>query len=280
MWTIILNIFQAIGGSLFSKFADPIFSGIKKYWKGLLILLVIAGLCVFGYLKYKAMQDAIVFWQNESAKYKGIIKLREGVYEAQVQKVKEIELKNKELQKRLSETGREARFYEELTLIYKAKFDSIRTKPAYVVYKTDTLYKGMDSTDRAFDVSFDNQLFLKGYFQTQGEYLLFIKELILKMQLDILISQDDYDVWHWNIDTHSKYLVPENVKISLVEAPRKWEYFYGATILGIAQPSLAMKGIDLTAGLKRGTYGVSLHTQFQQGGQPYYGIGIIKFGVF
>lgn len=270
MWKVILELTKQIFSSLV-----PVGKFLLKHWKVMLPIIVIAVMVIYGLLRFRAYENEIRDWKNQAGKYRGLYEVTDNKYETQAIEVKKLKIDNEYLRERLEDTDRKAKMYAEMCFEYKARLDAIDTEPRGrdTVWLKDSTK--VDPRDRVFNEIFNNELTLKGYFQPYHPYKLFITELKLLFGIDILLAQDEDDVWFYTIDTKSDYLVPRNVNVQVKpNEPRKWFMYYG--IDGIFMHSWDWKGLSGRVGIGYGTWGLNIGCTAVEGLRPSLNIGIQK----
>ena len=280
MWSSLISFLQPMSGyivgPIINLFGKTIWPGFKKHWKKIVPILLIIGIIGYLGLELKKANDEIISWKNEVAKAKGMRQIAQNTFEVQAVELGKIKLNNIELTKHLKQTERDAQMYAHLVLEYKIKLDSIETVPA----THDTMYVNTpvanDSTSRVFKKLYNNELYITGYFQTREPFWLFIDELRLTHNLDIVVSQTQDGDWFGDVITNSSFLKPKQFDIKVVPFPAHWEYFFGGNF-NLDKTSLI--GVGVMGGIKKGNWGGYVGADFIQNYNAFYKIGIIKYGV-
>lgn len=262
-------------------FSKKIFPFVKKNWK--IILPIIIAMMIVGYgIRYVIQLNAeVAKWRNEAAKNRGLELVAKNTYETTAIENNKLKNFNKELEDRIKQTDRKVKFYSSLSLEYKIKLDSIRTVAAGSVHlqpaqNNVVIVSPKDSTDRIFNTSYNNELFLSGFFQVHEPFFLFISELKLKSKIDLLVSVDEKtNQYYGTVSTNSSFLRPSDFKIFVSPPETHLEYFYGA---GMNYTS-TLSGLGFTGGLKKGEWSLYGGVEFTKETNVYR-IGILKFGWF
>lgn len=277
----ILNALSGLVNPLLDFLTKKAFLFIGKHWK--IILPVFLGFLLIGFVVYTfyKQQSEIAKWKNEAARLHGMELVAKNTYEVPAIEENKTPEMNEELKKRLQQTKRQLNYYSNLYLQYKIKIDSITTQPMTACSDSASTNSAVniavaaDSMNRGFSTTYNDELFLSGYFQTRSPFLLFISELSLKSIIDLAVSYDEKnDTYFGTVNTNSQWLKPTNFKVSIIPRPTRLEYFYGGNI----NYNNGFSGIGLTVGLKRGNWAIYTGADFVK--ENYYKAGIIKYGLW
>lgn len=127
----------------------------------------------------------------------------------QKSKLDELTVENSKLKNALNKYDLKIKSYQKLIARYEIQMQTIETKTD-TVYVNDTAY-----LRRSFEKVIGNELQIKGSFETYPPYNLYIDYLKLKINPEIIITQDKAGHIGYLIDTHSDYLSVDDFKISV-----------------------------------------------------------------
>jgi len=250
---------------------------LEWFWTNRKYTIPITGVLIailYVYLKFNNYNNQIADLNNELIKQKGFTQIAETQYETQVQIVNDLKIKNKDLNKRLDETDRTARHWASLCIVYKAKLNAISTQPV----GKDTVYIAgepviVDSTDRMFEETFNNEVYIAGYFQTVSPFDLYIRSLQLKFNIEVLLSESENGNWFYDVDTHSKYLSVTNMDIKLAPKKNSWYMVYG---IDSKLRNVTICGVGINAGIGYGDNMVTAGYSVIQQTTPIWSVGFLR----
>jgi len=228
---------------------------MNKYFNILLIIaFIIVLVCV--YLKNKALQDEISYWQNQAIKKDSLIQIDSVNYEIISKERNRLISENNKLLLLAKQNKEEIVYLLNLKAKYELALSNIHTKPADTV----VIFDKPDSLARIFSVEVDSTLKISGAFQTHEPYYISFSEILFRAALNIILSQDKYGYWHTRISTNSPYLKLEEARVQVLSRDDNWRFFYGGGF-SLFERSLGIGGLF---GVRKRDYGGSLSFTYQQ----------------
>ena len=271
----ILEILSGLAKPVIVWFNKNILPWLIKQWKIVIPIFILLLSIISITFIYNKQKNEIQSLKNQLAKTTGTQQVALNIYQTQVQELDKIKIDNDNLNKIIKKNNSNIIYYSNLSLKYKTKIDSILTytrgKDTSYVYINNT--QKHDSTDRLFSKTFNNEVFLNGYFQIHAPYMLFLDSLKFLMNIDIALSQNSIGDFISDIDTHSRFLSPSQVNVNVTSLPDKLQYFYGGSI------TFNNNLLSGYIGLKKGNWSLLSGIDYINN-KIGWKIGILKFNTF
>jgi len=174
-----------------------------------IIMLVLSTIALYNYQQKMQLERDLL---RTRAVMDSTVKVARQQYMTQAAESERLNYDNARLKATVEKLRSKEKVYLRLLAEYRTRLDTIRTVDTVYVDSTS----GSSYHERRFDVwVVPNELRFRGRFQVQEPYNLYIDELYLHLQPEIVLTQDNRGVWSAIVDTHSDLLEMNDINLQV-----------------------------------------------------------------